>query len=83
MFYLITFFAFGGCLFRQVTGILLGTNCAPLLADLFVYSFENEFLNKMIRLVRSFNLSYRHTDDLIAFNNKKFWIISKRYIRPS
>ena len=34
---------FGGQLFRQMVGILMGTNCAPLLADLFLYSYENEF----------------------------------------
>ena len=70
------FVQFGGCLFRQVIGIPMGTNCAPLLADLFLYSYENEFLDNMIRsghrrLARSFNLCYRYIDDLIAFNNKK------------
>ena len=68
---------FGGRLFRQVIGIPMGTNCAPLLADLFHYSYENEFLDNMIkgghrRLARSFNLCYRYIDDLIVFNNKKF-----------
>ena len=71
------FVQFGGRLSRQVIGIPMGTNCAPLLADLFLYSYENEFLDSMIkgghrRLARSFNLCYRHTDDLIVFNNKKF-----------
>ena len=56
---------------------LMRTNCAPLLADLFLYSYENEFLDNMIRsghkrLARSFNLCYRYIDDLIVFNNKKF-----------
>ena len=37
---------FGGQLFRQMVGILMGTNCAPLLADLFLYSYENECLLK-------------------------------------
>ena len=37
------FVKFGGCLFRQVIGIRVGTNCAPLLADLFLYSYESEF----------------------------------------
>ena len=37
------FVQFGGRPFRQVIGIPMGTNCAPLLADLFLYSFENEF----------------------------------------
>ena len=36
-------------LLHQMTGIPLGTNCAPLLADLFPYSYENEFLDNMIR----------------------------------
>ena len=56
------FVQFGGRLFRQVIGIPMGTNCAPLLADLFLYSYENEFLDNMIRsghkrLARSFNLA--------------------------
>ena len=68
---------FGGRLFRQVIGIPVGTNCAPLLADLFLYSYESEFLHKMIRsghirLARSFNLCYRYIDDLIVVDNKKF-----------
>ena len=37
---------FGGQLFRQMVDIPMGTNCAPLLADLFLYSYENEFLDK-------------------------------------
>ena len=66
---------FGRHLSRQVIGIPIGTNCAPLLADLFLYSYENEFLDKIIRnghrrLARSFNLCYRYIDDLIVF--KKF-----------
>ena len=53
------------------------TNCAPLLADLFLYSYENEFLDKLIKdgkgkLARKFNLSYHYIDDLISFNNKRF-----------
>ena len=70
------FVQFGGRLFHQVIGIPMGTNWAPLLADLF-YSYENEFLDNMIRsgrrrLARSFNLCYRYIDYLIVFNNKKF-----------
>ena len=71
------FVQFEGRLFRQVIRIPVGTNCAPLLADLFLYSYEKEFLDNMIRgghrrLARSFNLCYRYIDDLIVFNNKKF-----------
>ena len=60
-----------------MVGIPMGTNCAPLLAELFLYSYENEFLGKLIKegkrkLARKFNLSYRYTDDFISFNNKRF-----------
>ena len=40
---------FGGQLFQQMVGIPMGTNCAPLLADLFLYSYENKFLDKLIK----------------------------------
>ena len=60
-----------------MVGIPVGTNFAPLLADLFLYSYENEFLDKLIKEgkrkhARKFNLSYRYIDDLISFNNKRF-----------
>ena len=68
---------FSGQLFRKMVGIPMGTNCAPLLADFFLYSYENEFLDKLIKegkrkLAGKFNLSYRYIDDLISFNNKRF-----------
>ena len=58
---------FGGQLFRQTVGIPMGTNCAALLADLFLCSYENEFLDKLIKegkrkLARKLNLSYRYID---------------------
>ena len=29
---------------QQIVGIPMGTNCAPLLADIFLYSYEAEFI---------------------------------------
>ena len=60
-----------------MVAIPMGTNCAPLLADLFLYPYENEVLDKLIKegkrkLNRKFNQSYRYIDDLISFNNKRF-----------
>ena len=68
---------FGGQLFRQMVGIPMGTNCAPLLADLFIYSYENEFLDKLVKegegkLARKLNLSYCYIDYHISSNNKTF-----------
>ena len=44
---------------------------------LFLYSYESEFLDNVIRsghrkLARSFNSCFQYTDDLIVFNNEKF-----------
>ena len=68
---------FGGHPICQVIGIPMGTNCDQWIVDLFLYSYENEFLDNVIksghrRLTRSFNLCCRYIDDLIVFNNKKF-----------
>jgi hypothetical protein len=35
--------------FKIEVGIRMGTNCAPLLADLFLYSYESEFLQKLVK----------------------------------
>jgi hypothetical protein len=43
------FVSFGGTLFQQVVGIPIATNCAPLLADLLLYSYESEFLQKLVK----------------------------------
>ena len=55
------FVKFGGQVFQQSVGIPMGTNCAPLLADLFLYSYEAEFVQNLIKngqkkLAQSFNL---------------------------
>ena len=55
----------------------MGTNCAPLLADLFVYSYESKFLqnlvqDKKIHEARAFNFTYRYIDDVLSMNNPRF-----------
>ena len=39
----------GSVVFQQAIGIPMGTDCAPLIADLFLFSFEFEFMKKLIR----------------------------------
>ena len=67
----------GGVIVQQVIGIPMGTNCAPLLADLFLYSYEAEFIQTLIKsgkrhLAKSFNFTYRYIDDVLSINNPKF-----------
>ena len=81
------FVQFGGHLFHQMIAIPMGTNYAPLLAYLFLYSYENKCLDNMIksghkRLARSFNLCYRYIDDFIVFNNKTFLDYLKEIYPP-
>ena len=59
----------GGVIFQQVIGIPMGTNCAPLLADLFLYSYEAEFIQT---LIKSGKRHLAKSDDVLSINNPKF-----------
>ena len=55
----------------------MGTNCAPLLADIFLYSYEAEFIQSLLsvgkrRLASQFNFTYRNIDDVLSINNPDF-----------
>ena len=65
-----TFVIFGGRVFQQTVGIPMGTNCAHLLADLFLYSYEVDFIQEFLKknekkLARSFNFTFRYIDDVL------------------
>ena len=38
------FIRFGSKVYRQIVGIQMGTNCAPLVADLFLFCYERDFM---------------------------------------
>ncbi|KAJ8320279.1 hypothetical protein KUTeg_001866 [Tegillarca granosa] len=53
------------------------TNCVPLLADLFLYSYESKFLQNLVKsgektVAKSFNYTYRYIDGVLSLNNHKF-----------
>ena len=55
----------------------MGTNCTPLLADLFLYSYEIGFIQRLLKknekkLARSFNFTFSYTDDVLSLNNSRF-----------
>ena len=63
--------------FQQTVGIPMGTNCAPLLADLFLYSYEADFIQGLLRknekkLARFFNFTFRYIDNVLSLNNSRF-----------
>ena len=71
------FVVFAGEVFQHIIGIPMGTNCVPLLADIFLYSHEAEFIQSLLsagkkRLASQFNFTYRYIDDVLAINNPDF-----------
>ena len=42
------FVAFAEKVYQQIVGIPMGTNCAPLLSDIFLYSYEAEFIQSLL-----------------------------------
>ena len=60
--------------FFNTVDIYMGTSCAPLLADLFLYSHEVDFTQGLLKknekkLARSLNFTFRYIDDVLSLNN--------------
>ena len=70
---------FGDKVFRQKIGIPMGTDCAPFLANLFLYSYEYEWIDKQRTLkhysvLNAFKHCCRYIDDLLLANNDDLMI---------
>ena len=68
---------FGTKLFRQIVGIPMGTNCAPLVADLFLFCYERDFMKNLSSdnqadVIKAFNLTSRYLNDLLNIDNPYF-----------
>jgi hypothetical protein len=55
----------------------MGTNCAPLLADLFLYSYETDFIQGLLKKIEkkrawSFNFTFLYIDDVLSLNISRF-----------
>ena len=55
----------------------MGTNCAPLAADLFLFCYERDFMlslsdNNQADVVEAFNSTSRYLDDLLDIDNTHF-----------
>ena len=76
---------FGTKLFRQNVGIPMGTNCAPLVADLFLFCYETDVMMSLsvenqFEIIEASSLTSRYLDDLLNIDNTYFdGLISKIY----
>ena len=68
---------FGSKLYRQNVGIPTGTNCAPLVADLFLFCYEKAFMLSLSKdnqsdAIEAFNSISGYLDDLLNIDNSFF-----------
>ena len=68
---------FYGMVYQQIVGIPMGTNCAPTIADLFLYYHERDFMgniqkSKRLDLVDKFNDTSRYLDNIFTIDNPQF-----------
>ena len=54
---------FGIKLYRQTVGIPMATNCAPVVADLFLFCYERDFMkdlfsDKQADVIKAFNSTF-------------------------
>ena len=69
------FIKFGSKLYRPIVCIPMGTNCAPLVADLFLFCYERDFMlsdNNQTDIIEVFNSISRYLDDLLDIDNPYF-----------
>ena len=68
---------FDGMVYQQIVGIPMDTNCAPLIADLFLYCNERDFMSdlhnsKRFDLIDMSNDTSRYLDDIFTIDNPEF-----------
>ena len=68
---------FDGMVYQQIVGIPMGTNCVPLIADLFLYCYERDFISDFHKsrrydFITMFNDTSRYLDDIFTIDNPEF-----------
>ena len=68
---------FGNTLYRQIVGIPMGTNYAPLVDNLFLFCYERGFMTSLsgdnqVDIIEAFNSTSRYLDDLLNIDNPFF-----------
>ena len=71
--------------FKPRFGIPIGTNCAPLVASLFLFYYERDSMtslsnNDQAYIIEAFNSTSRYLDDLLNLDNPCFeGIVNQSY----
>ena len=72
-----SYIRFGSKLYRQIVSIPMGTNCAPLVADLFLFYYERDFMLSLSEdtpsdVIEAFYSTFRYLGDLLNIDNNFF-----------
>ena len=78
---------FGTKLYRQIVGIPIGINCASLVADLFLFCYERDFMTslsvvKQAEIIEAFKSISRYLDDILNIDNSYFECMVNRNYLP-
>ena len=78
---------FGVKLYRQIFRIPMGTNCAPLVADLFLFCYERDLMTslsdvKRAEIIEAFKSTSRYLDELLNIDNPYFEGMVNRIYPP-
>ena len=78
---------FGTKLYRQIVEIPMGTNGAPLVADLFLFCYETDFMTslsdvKQAEIIKAFKFTFIYLDDLLNIDNPYFVDMVNRIYPP-
>ena len=78
---------FGTTFYRQIVSIPMGTNCAPLVADLFLFCYERDFMTslsdvKQAEIIEAFESTSRYLDELLNIDNPSFLGMVNRIYPP-
>ena len=72
-----SYIRFGNKLYRKTVGIPMGTNCAPLVAYLFLFCYERDFMTSLSNdnqadIIEAYNSTSRYLYDLLNIDNSYF-----------
>ena len=70
---------------KLYVGIPMGTKCAPLVADLFLFCYERDFMLSLSEdnqsdVIEAFNSTSRYLDDQLNIDNNFFVVVLLFYV---
>ena len=75
---------FASKLYRQIVGVPMGTNCAPLVVDLFLFCYERDIMlflseDNQSDVIEAFISTSRYLDDLLNIDNNFDSMVNRIY----